>query len=123
MVKIERAAKGQQWFGPGNFEPWTHTPHTTPPQYGQRAPNKSVVELVFVIDRMIDWTRRACGLPHEFWTTTTITGDTAELHKAVLCAVRAVYKKQLCQVAPPAWADCRDDVFYFPEYILSLIHI
>ena len=33
--------------------------------------------------------------------------------------MRAVYKKQFCQFAPPAWADCRGDVFYFPEYLIS----
>ena len=33
--------------------------------------------------------------------------------------MRAVYKKQFCQFAPPAWAECRDDVFYFQEYIIS----
>ena len=65
-AKIQRASKGQQRFGPGSFEAWTYTPTAIPPPYGQKARNRSAVELIFVIDRMIDWTRRACGLPRKF---------------------------------------------------------
>ena len=71
--------------------------------------------MVYIIDRMLDWTGRACGLPMQYWMYTNEKGDASDLQVTVLRAVRVVFKKGLCQFAPVPWCRARDDVFYFPE--------
>ena len=68
---ISRPAKGQQRFGPRNIsDGWTYGPSENPPPYGEKAQNQSYVAMIKIIDRMIDWTGRACGLPMDYWLAT-----------------------------------------------------
>ena len=46
-------------------------------------------------------------------------GDASDLQVTVLRAVRVVFKTRLCQFAPVPWGRARDDVFYFPEAMLT----
>ena len=90
-----------------------------PPPYGEVAQCKDYVEMVQIIDRMLDWTGRACGLPMEYWMNTNEKGDASDLQVTVLRAVRVVFKTGLCQFAPVSWSRARDDVFYFPEAMFT----
>ena len=104
-TRIQRAAKGQQRFGPRNISHgWTYGPSVTPPPYGEIAQGQDYVAMIKIIDRMLDWTGRACGLPMDYWMNTNEKGDASDLHVTVLRAVRVVFKTRFCQFAPVPWS-------------------
>ena len=44
--------------------------------------------------------------------------DIVELHLTVLKAVKVLFKKPYCQLAPTIYSYQREDVFYFPEEMI-----
>ena len=106
-VRAERAAKGQQRFGPRNVSrEWQYGPSVVPPPYEEVVLCKDYIEMVQTTDCMFDWTGRACGLHMEYWINVDEEGDVSVLQDIVLRAVRVVFKIGFCKLAPFYFLGC-----------------
>jgi hypothetical protein len=113
------ARAGLHPFAPGRVKPWDPLNGNVP-----YAPLETdALDFYLFCDKIIEWARRACGIPYTFWVGVQAKSD-HEIERgtqktrclAVYKAVRAVYKVDKLQYADALYCEKTPDTFYVPQY-------